>query len=129
MEQIEIAIRASWSAETADHPDLWSPENPARCQCGSTAIVVRELLGGEILAADVSRNGERVERHAWNRLPTGEEIDLTRSQFRDRSLQIGAGVPREPRSQSARPGAHELLLARTRARLALSTKDGANAKR
>jgi hypothetical protein len=38
-------------------------------------------LGGEILIADVLRDGVPVERQAWNRLESGVEIDLTREQF------------------------------------------------
>jgi N-acetylglutamate synthase-like GNAT family acetyltransferase len=64
---IELAIRESWSSETSDDPDEWSADNPARGQCGVTALLVRELLGGEILVANVVRDGERLERHAWNR--------------------------------------------------------------
>jgi hypothetical protein len=46
-----------------------------------TALLVRELFGGDILVANVLRQGRRVERHAWNRLPSGVTIDLTREQF------------------------------------------------
>ena len=46
-----------------------------------TALLVRELLGGEILVANVLRDGVRVDRHAWNRLPSGLTLDLTREQF------------------------------------------------
>jgi hypothetical protein len=42
------------------------------------------------LAADVFRNGERVEAHMWNRLPGGMEIDLTRDQFKNGEV---IGVP------------------------------------
>ena len=62
-----------------------------------TALVVRELLGGEILIATViPPEGESSERHAWNRLPSGEEVDLTREQFR-------AGEPSASRARRARP--------------------------
>jgi hypothetical protein len=42
-----------------------------------------EGFGGEVLAADVFRNGEREEAHMWNRLPGGMEVDLTRDQFKN----------------------------------------------
>jgi hypothetical protein len=76
-------VRAAWSLETAEDPALWSPDNPAIEHCGVTALVVRELLGGEILVAGVVRDGRRVCRHAWNRLPSGLTLDLTREQFRE----------------------------------------------
>lgn len=61
---LEDAIRQSWSRETSDDPEEWSRQNPARGQCAPTALLVRELLGGEILTANVIRDGERIERHA-----------------------------------------------------------------
>jgi hypothetical protein len=52
---IETVIRSSWSEKTCDPVDLreWSPETPARGQCGVTALVVQDLLGGELLVAEV----------------------------------------------------------------------------
>jgi hypothetical protein len=44
---------------------------------------VHDIFGGDILAAEVFRNGERVEAHMWNRLPGGMELDLTRDQFKN----------------------------------------------
>ena len=66
---LEEAIRSAWDRETSDDPDQWSAENPARGQCAVTALLVRALLGGDILIANVLRNGKRVD--AWNRLPAG----------------------------------------------------------
>lgn len=79
--EIEDAIRASWGPDTADEDDGWTPDNPSRGQCDVTSLVLNDLFGGELLAADVFRNGERVEAHMWNRLPGGVEVDLTRDQF------------------------------------------------
>ena len=79
---IERALRSCWGRDTSDDPDEWARDNPTRGQCGVTALVIRELLGGEILMADVLGSHLQGERHAWNRLPSGEEVDLTRDQFR-----------------------------------------------
>jgi hypothetical protein len=82
--EIEHLIRSSWSAETCDPVDLalWSPETPARGQCGVTALVVQDLLGGELLMAEVRHaDGARQGVHYWNRLAGGVELDLTREQF------------------------------------------------
>lgn len=79
--QIEDAIRVSWGRDTADKDDGWTPENPSRGQCDVTSLVVQDIFGGELLAAGVFRDGERVESHMWNRLPGGIELDLTRDQF------------------------------------------------
>src|ERR1041385_223121 len=80
--QLERAVREAWSEDTADAENAWSPENPSCGQCDITSLVVHDLIGGELLAADVFLDGERVEAHMWNRLPSGLEVDLTREQFR-----------------------------------------------
>ena len=80
--QLEQAIRESWSLDTADKEDGWTPENPSRGQCDITTLVVHDLVGGEVLGADVYLDGERIEGHMWNRLESGIDVDLTRDQFR-----------------------------------------------
>ena len=76
-------VRAAWGADTCDPVDLpWSPDNPSRGQCGVTALVLHDHLGGELLVAEVLRDdGSRQGWHLWNRLPDGSEVDLTREQF------------------------------------------------
>jgi hypothetical protein len=111
LSQIEAAIRASWSLDTADEDDGWTPDNPSRGQCDVTTLVVHDLFGGEVLGADVFRDGERVEAHMWNRLPGGLEVDLTRDQFkngetigepsvRQRPASFGADHPRYHRYEA-----------------------------
>jgi hypothetical protein len=81
---VDRVIRAGWSELTCDPVDLpdWSPENPARGQCGVTALVVQDLLGGELLIAQVdTADGSPQGLHYWNRLAGGIELDLTREQF------------------------------------------------
>jgi hypothetical protein len=95
---LEQAIREAWSLDTADEDDGWTPENPSRGQCDITALVVQDVLGGDILGADVYLDGARIEGHMWNRLVSGIEIDLTREQFR-RGETIGE--PRTGRRTSA----------------------------
>jgi hypothetical protein len=84
LERLRSAIRASWTVETCDPVDVddWSPGNPSRGQCGATALVVNDILGGNLLVAEVLLpNGSRQGFHYWNRLPEGDELDLTRDQF------------------------------------------------
>jgi len=81
LEELQSALRASWCAETAHTPHTWSSANPSAGQCWTTAYVVRHFLGGEILYAELMPQSEPVERHAWNRLPDGNEVDLTREQL------------------------------------------------
>ena len=95
---LEAAIRAAWALDTCDPVDVadWSAANPSRGQCGSTALTVHDLLGGELLIAEVRRtDGSRQGVHYWNRLPDGTELDLTREQFgRDEVVQEPRVVPR-----------------------------------
>jgi hypothetical protein len=115
--EIEAAIRAAWGRDTSDDPDEWSEENPSRGQCAVTSLLVRELLGGDIVVANVVRDGRRVERHAWNRLASGVALDLTREQFRA-GEQFTEPAVEEPLITHRTPERFETLAARVR--LALS---------
>ena len=124
--QLEQAVREAWSLDTAEEGDGWTPENPGRGQCDVTALVVHDLLGGEVLRADVYLDGERIEGHMWNRLVSGVDVDLTRDQFR-RGEVIGEPTvarrtpaiadPAHPRYH--RYEAYLVLSERVRARLGL----------
>ncbi|MCR1161600.1 MULTISPECIES: hypothetical protein [Micrococcaceae] len=80
--ELERAFRLSWGADTTclDAKGLaeWNPDNPAHGQCGPTALIVQDLLGGDLLIADVHGGNEEDEVHYWNRFSCGLEIDLTR---------------------------------------------------
>jgi hypothetical protein len=102
-EDLEAAVRAAWALDTCDPVDAddWSAANPSRGQCGSTALVIHDLLGGDLLIAEVVRDdGSRQGVHYWNLLPDGTELDLTREQFaageviqHPRILRRPAGLP------------------------------------
>jgi hypothetical protein len=79
---VESAFRASFARDTCSEDDLpfWSPENPSRGHCAVTALTLHDLVGGDLLLAEVHRAGEKVGYHWWNRL-AGIDIDLTRDQF------------------------------------------------
>ena len=48
--EIETAVRAAWGEGTCDPVDLpWSTDNPAKGQCGVTALVLNDLLGGDLM--------------------------------------------------------------------------------
>ena len=118
LHDVECAIRGAWSRDTSDDPDEWSDENPARGQCAVTALLVRELLGGEIVVASVIRDGRRTERHAWNRLPSGIALDLTREQFVG-GERLGEASVEEPQLTERHPERYEKLRTRVRAALEL----------
>jgi hypothetical protein len=66
------ALRASWSRETSRH---WRPDDPARGQCNVSALVVHDLLGGDIV-----KTGTPDGWHFYNRVG-GVRWDVTESQF------------------------------------------------
>ncbi len=84
LDEVTTAVRAAWCAETCDDSDLadWTPADPARGQCGATALLLHDLFGGDLLLGEVLLpDGSRQGVHWWNRLPDGREVDLTREQF------------------------------------------------
>jgi len=103
-EDVYAAIRAAWALDTCDPVDAdnWSADQPSRGQCGSTALTIHDLLGGDLLIAEVAHaDGSRQGVHYWNRLPDGTEVDLTRDQFTahevikpPRTLRRPGGLPK-----------------------------------
>jgi len=73
---LPAVFQECWRRETSYNPEKWSPENPTHGQCAITALVIQDLLGGDLLRGKV--NGAD---HYWNRLPDSSEFDLTRDQF------------------------------------------------
>ncbi|MFE6668827.1 hypothetical protein ACFVFH_35345 [Streptomyces sp. NPDC057697] len=118
-DDIERAIRRGWGADTttpAHRPD-WTPDRPARDQCGVTALVVQDLLGGELIRGEVHVDGERVDYHWWNRLGLGVEVDLTREQFGPREIVVGGEVIERPAEIVRLREEYELLRGRVVAAL------------
>jgi hypothetical protein len=70
------AIARAWSKETSMEPSRWSEENRAWGQCAVTALVVQDFLGGDLVRGQIHDAS-----HYWNRIASGEEVDLTASQF------------------------------------------------
>lgn len=80
LEQIQSAIEASWSADTAFPDGTWTPDNPARAHCVVTSLVVQHYLGGDLEKLIGTYNG-RPESHYRNILPGGSRVDLTIRQY------------------------------------------------
>ncbi len=126
--QLEQVIRESWSRDTSDNPDEWSPTNPSRGQCDITCLVVHDLVGGELLGADVYLGEERIEGHMWNRLSSGVEVDLTRDQFRrGEAIGVPHQCPRPSEFPASHPRYHRyeqylVLSKRVRARLGADSR-------
>jgi hypothetical protein len=94
---VERAVRTSWGEDTCDPTDRqdWHPGNPARGQCGVTALVLNDLLGGDLVLGEVHVAGERTGVHYWNRF-AGLDVDLTRDQFRKDEHVVGGQVVARP---------------------------------
>ena len=77
VESVEAALLTSWSSESSTK---WKQSNPALGQCGVTALVVQDNLGGEIYKTIVQKPGGHPLWHFYNRV-NGKFIDFTSSQF------------------------------------------------
>jgi hypothetical protein len=120
-ELLRPILRVSWGPDTCDPHDLqdWRPENPARGQCGVTALVVQELLGGELVLGEVFVEKTKVGHHYWNRLPDGRDVDFTADQFHPAEVVTGGQVqPRPPHAPTRCREQYELLRRRVLAALA-----------
>ncbi|MGC5053336.1 YunG family protein [Micromonospora sp. DT48] len=114
-------LRAAWGADTCDPHDVrhWRPDNPARGQCGVTALVVQDLLGGELILGEVFVRDDKVGHHYWNRLPDGQQVDLTADQFRPEEVVVGGRVQQRPPDAPRRcREQYEILRQRVRCLLA-----------
>lgn len=111
---VAAALRLSWGADTCAPEDIpdWSIDNPARGQCGTTALVVHDFFGGDVMQGNVLVDEVWVDFHWWNRLPDGAEIDLTREQFASHES-VTAGIPVERPERATRlDSEYQLLKAR-----------------
>jgi hypothetical protein len=98
VELLRPVVRAAWGPDTCD-PDAgwqWRVDNPAREQCGVTALVVQDLLGGELILGEVRVDGVKVGHHYWNRLRDGSEVDLTADQFFPGEVVVNGRVVHRP---------------------------------
>jgi hypothetical protein len=115
--ELERAFARAWSDETCAPEDRasWTPQNAARGQCITTAVVVHDFLGGELVRGEVQVDGVRVDYHWWNRLPDGTEVDFTKGQFAPHEHVVGSQTFQRPtgnhrvREQSDRLQARVLL--------------------
>jgi hypothetical protein len=73
---LKARLERAWGADTAVDVAGWSASCPSWGQCAVTALIVQDIFGGSLMRAEVDGIS-----HYWNKLPTGEQIDLTRDQF------------------------------------------------
>lgn len=72
LENLMKVLFQSWSIQSSSK---WSEDNPAKGQCGVTALVVNDIFGGEILKTMLPDGW-----HFYNRVD-GKCYDFTKSQF------------------------------------------------
>ena len=72
IDRVRQALQDAWSPESST---LWKADNPALGQCGVTALVVQDFLGGDILKTPYGDIW-----HFYN-IIDGDVIDFTKSQF------------------------------------------------
>jgi hypothetical protein len=95
------AIRGAWCKDTSVDPDKWTPDNPAWGQCAVTALVVQDLLGGELRRLELPAGGG----HYFNLLDRCE-TDLTAEQFAF-DLDYVGGCTRDRGTVMANPNTNE----------------------
>jgi hypothetical protein len=76
---VAAALRESWRRDSAWIDD-WDACNPARGQCGSSALVLQDLCGGALLSGLVREPGGVPIVHYWNLFAAGA-FDATWDQF------------------------------------------------
>lgn len=80
--ELKYLLRQSYCKETTFTPDKWTPENPTYGHCAAMALLVQDVLGGEIHRGVLPK--EWAEKlgycsHYWNY--TGGPRDFSRDQF------------------------------------------------
>lgn len=112
--EIEAALRASWAEDTCSPDDLeragWSPDNPAWGHCDVTAMLINDIFGGGLVVGEVYAGAERQGYHWWNRLDSGLDLDLTRSQFQSGQRIVETDSMKRPIGRKPRRYDEYLLL-------------------
>jgi hypothetical protein len=125
--EIESAIRDSWGPDTAYASEAYMTRGGgqrSRGQCGSTALVVQELVGGDLMMADLEHKGRIEGVHYWNVTPDGVELDFTLDQLTPNERLTNPRRVTAARNLSS-PGEPAFLLLRARVALALQRTAGA----
>ena len=87
-------LELAWGQETMMNPESYDPAKPSKNQCAVTALLVQELLGGEIVRALATLPNGTTDSHYFN-VVEGRVIDFTRDQFPEGTT-IPPGEPRHP---------------------------------
>ncbi len=96
-EQFRHTINTVAEADTSADPTGWTAENPLWGHCAVVTLLAPDYYGGELVRGDLSHNLKyaNLRSHYWNRLPDGQEVDFTASQYPDLSFVQLASEVRE----------------------------------
>ncbi|WP_428239511.1 YunG family protein [Gynuella sp.] len=75
------ALQDSWSLESTEEPENWTPSNPSRGQCGISSLIINDYFGGKLVLWKVFVGEDQVGFHYSNELPDGTPFDSTGDQF------------------------------------------------
>ena len=85
---LRARLEPAFGPETATEPPV-RPLSASAGQCGAVATIVREMLGGQLVSADVD-----AQSHWFNRIPVAGDVfdvDLTGDQFGLPPVQLARG--------------------------------------
>lgn len=90
--ELELILPKICSNDTSQSHRKWNARNPFLGHCAIVAVLVQDILKGDILWSSLEGTGWH-GNHYWNRLPNGEEVDFTKNQF-GKNPPILKGKPR-----------------------------------
>jgi len=116
---LQSALQQAWSIETSSK---WLSDNPARGQCSVTALVVQDILGGDIVKTDADG--------AWHfyNLVEGQRWDFSGSQFPEPVFYADLPSSRDEAFSDTSLGQYQTLRDRVLGRYQDSTGIGTAAK-
>jgi len=79
-ELFKLLLPQAVCQETSFDPDSWNEINPLFGQCVVAALLYQDYFDSELVRGEIA-SPELSMVHYWNRLPSGEEIDVTTDQF------------------------------------------------
>jgi hypothetical protein len=120
IDEVLQALRESWGPDTCAPEDVsdWRPDNPARGQCATTAVLLHDYFGGCLVRGEVLVEGRQVDFHWWNRFGDGQVVDATLEQFAAHEIVVGGVDVERPTGPTRMDAQYELLASRVAALLA-----------
>ena len=75
--------------DTSADPGHWTKENPLWGHCAVVALLAQDYFGGDLIRSSLKeiKKYSHLKSHFWNRLPDGKEVDFTKEQFKDISIE------------------------------------------